>query len=281
MIRDKIEIINGSLIQHGKNNDRIYIMKINTGDTDTLIKSVNELAALNKYSKIFAKIHASQKDDFLKDGYKEEARIENYFNGVSDALFMTKYLSDKRAVLKNKPEIESVIQIAKNKKNTDLKKTLINFEIIKCSKLHSRQMSELYKSVFKTYPFAIDDPGYIEKTMDENIIYFAAVKNEKIIALSSCETDIKSQSAEMTDFATDPEYAGNGIALELLKVMETNMIKNNIITVYTIARAVSAPMNITFARNGYSYSGTLINNTNISGSIESMNVWVKNLLNRF
>jgi hypothetical protein len=60
--------------------------------------------------------------------------------------------------------------------------------------------------------------------------------------------------------------------------MEKHMIDNNIITSYTIARAKSPGMNITFARNGYEYSGTLINNTQISGKIESMNVWLKTLL---
>jgi hypothetical protein len=44
---------------------------------------------------------------------------------------------------------------------------------------------------------------------------------------------------------------------------------------FTIARARSTGMNVTFAKNGYSFAGTLINNTNISGRIESMNVWYK------
>jgi len=46
---------------------------------------------------------------------------------------------------------------------------------------------------------------------------------------------------------------------------------------YTIARALSAGMNVTFARAGYDYGGTLTNNTNICGQIESMNVWYKPL----
>ena len=36
-------------------------------------------------------------------------------------------------------------------------------------------------------------------------------------------------------------------------------------------------MNITFARQDYVLAGTLVNNTNISGSLESMNVWYKSL----
>ena len=55
------------------------------------------------------------------------------------------------------------------------------------------------------------------------------------------------------------------------------MKDKDIITAYTIARAISFGMNITFAKNGYKYSGTLKNNTNISGKLESMNVWYKYL----
>jgi hypothetical protein len=36
-------------------------------------------------------------------------------------------------------------------------------------------------------------------------------------------------------------------------------------------------MNITFAKNGYEFCGTLTNNTDISGGLESMNVWFKPL----
>ena len=36
-------------------------------------------------------------------------------------------------------------------------------------------------------------------------------------------------------------------------------------------------MNITFAKHGYSFAGTLTNNTQISGQLESMNVWYKAL----
>jgi len=37
-------------------------------------------------------------------------------------------------------------------------------------------------------------------------------------------------------------------------------------------------MNITFAKQGYQYAGCLVNNSNICGSIESMNVWYRQLI---
>jgi hypothetical protein len=40
-------------------------------------------------------------------------------------------------------------------------------------------------------------------------------------------------------------------------------------------------MNKTFGKMGYTYSGTLTNNSNISGHIESMSVWHKKLKSRW
>jgi hypothetical protein len=60
--------------------------------------------------------------------------------------------------------------------------------------------------------------------------------------------------------------------------MEAEMRKRRVKTVYTIARAYSAAMNITFAKQNYEFAGTLLNNTHISDKIESMNVWYKSLV---
>ncbi len=69
-----------------------------------------------------------------------------------------------------------------------------------------------------------------------------------------------------------------GLAVCLLARMEQEMMLRNITTAYTIARALSPSMNISFSKMGYHYGGTLINNTNIDGQIESMNVWYKYLV---
>ena len=81
----------------------------------------------------------------------------------------------------------------------------------------------------------------------------------------------------MTDFATLPEYRGRHLATALLRRMEQQVKQRGIQTAYTIARAVSYGMNITFAKTGYAFAGTLANNTNICGNLESMNVWYKHL----
>ncbi len=81
----------------------------------------------------------------------------------------------------------------------------------------------------------------------------------------------------MTDFATMPDYRVGQSATHLLSKMELAMESQGITTLYTIARLNSPAMNKTFLKHSYKYAGTLINNTNISGKIESMNVFYKHI----
>jgi len=81
----------------------------------------------------------------------------------------------------------------------------------------------------------------------------------------------------MTDFAVLKNYRGKQISLFLLHKMEAYMRKLQIKKAYTMARSLSYGMNIAFSKMGYNYSGTVINNANISGAIESLNIWHKDL----
>jgi putative beta-lysine N-acetyltransferase len=113
--------------------------------------------------------------------------------------------------------------------------------------------------------------------MEGPIRYFIIRKSYQLAAVASCEIDAENLNAEVTDFATDTQFRGMGFAGILLHAMETEMKKEGILLAYTIARATSRPINITFAGAGYHFGGLLPNNTNICGSLESMNVWYKRL----
>ncbi|MFA5415446.1 MAG: putative beta-lysine N-acetyltransferase, partial [Methanoregula sp.] len=141
----------------------------------------------------------------------------------------------------------------------------------------AQEIAALFCSIFETYPFPISDPDFITRSMKEGIRYFCIHQSKRIVAVASCETNADAQNAEMTDFATDPRFQGKGLAGNLLHAMEAELKKEGILLAYTIARATSYPINLTFVRAGYQYGGLLPNNTNICGSLESMNVWSKKL----
>ncbi len=274
---DKIEYAGSSLIQHGKMNNRIYLMKYSPKDEETIFPFMNKLLSDNSYDKIFCKVPASSADLFFSEGFLLEAYIPEFYIGKEDVLFMSKYFGERASVPCDQMQIiKDNINIANEKKNKISGDPLPGkFSIRPLKEENAPELTEVYKEVFKTYPFPIHEPDYIIKTMRDNIFYFGVFEDGKLAAASSAESDLKSLNAEMTDFATLPEYRGNGLALYLLHEMEKFMIKKGFLNLYTIARAFSAGMNITFAKAGYNFSGTLINNTDISGRIESMNVWYR------
>ena len=252
-------------------------MKLADQDYPGVVKRLEDIAEQNNYIKIFAKVRNKHLDKFLSNDYEQEAHIPDFYANGEKVFFLGKFLDDGRMKISNQERIDKVIQVAKGKstiKNLHHLDPQFDFRITK--KADAEDMVKVYKQVFPTYPFPIHDPDYIRKTMDDNLIYFGIWKDEELIALSSTEMDREEKNVEMTDFATLPEYRGNSFALFLLDKMEEKMEQLGIDTFYTIARSVSFGMNITFAKMGYKYTGTLKNNTNISGNIESMNVWYKN-----
>lgn len=112
--------------------------------------------------------------------------------------------------------------------------------------------------------------------MDDGDRYFVVRKGERVVAVSSAGVDASGKNAEMS-VATHPDYQGRGLCPALLTAMEKAMQRSGMITAYAIAQAAFYPVNITFARAGYRFGGTLINNTHICGALESMNVWYKSL----
>jgi putative beta-lysine N-acetyltransferase len=275
---DIIETIGHSTIHHGKENNRLYLMKLNDLDECTIIKQIHKIAIENSYSKIVAKVPKKFKSLFVNNGYKKEASIPNYYKGIEDCLFMCKYLEHERGFLENEAELQKVLMSAKNKSGSLNASTLPNdvkVQALKSEDIYN--MVSLYKKVFKTYPFPIFDEEYILKTMNENLMYFGIYKKDELIAISSSETDKEYSNCEMTDFAVLPEHRGKNYSIILLQEMEKELKRLNFKVLYTIARAKSHGMNITFSKLGYKYGGLLINNTNISGDIESMTIWYKEI----
>lgn len=278
MKHDLCEKTGASHVQHGPHSNRIYLIKLGKQDLPEIVEQLDILARKHGYTKLFAKVPECSKTPFLNAGYKEEARIPLFYNKEKDACFLAKYLDRSRSELANRDEITKILDLAKSKAEKKKESPIsINSTLIRCGTEHIAQMVEIYRKVFPSYPFPIHDPEYIRKTMGENLIYFGILENDKLIALSSAEMDQDGANAEMTDFATLPEQRGKGLAGILLREMEEEMQRLGIQTAYTMARAISAGMNIIFSQNDYQFAGTLINNTQISGSIESMNVWYKYL----
>lgn len=274
---DKVEEVDGALIQHGHLNNRIYLMDINDAAPEKLIEQLNKLATKEHYTKIFAKVPSSCAEYFLKADYRKEASVPRFYGREGSAVFLSRYLDKSRGICSNAHALNELLDfaISKGKKKPD--SVFQMGTVRRCTEEDSKTMASLYNSVFLTYPFPIFDSEYLRKTMKSHIIYFGIEVSEKLVALASADINDKYGNVEFTDFATMSRWRGKGFAAHLLRVMEAEVKKLKITTAYTITRAASPGINSIFAGNGYTYSGTLMNNTNIYGRIESMNVWYKHL----
>ncbi len=275
---DTIEKIDDWTIQHGPFNNRIYLMKPGSADAARIVGELDRMADEKGYTKIFAKVQPECADVFFERGYKQEALVPGFFGRDRDGFFLSKFFSEERKLEKDPDKMEKALELALRKRRRGeggwQDKSV---PVEECSPKDAKEIGSLYDSVFETYPFPIHDPRYVKNTMRDNVRYFRVRGRKRIAALASCEMDEEHMHAEMTDFATRPGHRGKGLGGVILEKMERVLRREGFRIAYSIARATSVGMNVTFAKNGYIHAGTLVNNTNICGRFESMNVWYKNL----
>ena len=276
---DQIVTFEHSLLQHGKSNDRVYLMKVDERDLPEVIRFAETLATQHRYSKLFAKVPATLENAFLAHGFMEEARVPGLFSGEQEGVFLSRFVDAQRSEEKFADTVKDVLAAAQAKSTVSFADARLP-DGYSCKLLgpqDAEDMAALYKVVFASYPFPIHDPDYLRQTMDEDVIYHGICHDGELVAVSSSEMNIAAKHVEMTDFATHPDQRGAGLASFLLEQMEQDMRQHGIRTAFTIARAYSFGMNITFSKHGYRFTGTLVNNTQIFGQLESMNVWYKAL----
>ncbi len=268
-----------SILSHDKESNRVYLMHLNLDDFPEIITHLERLAVKFQYTKIFAKVPSIYGPSFINAGYITEALIPGFFNGEMDVLFLMKYLTEERRI----PEHDAMIAFQDMMINPPSSNDIPLDDSFIIRPLHEEDLNEMikvFKKVFETYPFPIFEPAFLLKSMQEyGTRYFGGFSNNKLVAISSAECNNSDKNAEMTDFAVLPECRGKRLAVHLLSFMEKQLVKSGFKTFYTISRLKSLSMNKTFYNSGYKYSGTLIKNTQISGNIESMNVWYKSISN--
>jgi beta-lysine N6-acetyltransferase len=277
---DKIEKIGKSIIQHGKFNNRIYLLKFNRGDSKEIIPALERLASEKGYSKIFCKIQSDALPEFILNGYVIEAYVPRFYDGKTDCLMVSRFFDENRRLMPAE-ELKLLfewLKMADKQPSQASVNKVPEYKPVRLGPGDVTQITGIFSEVFETYPFPIHDPDYILDTIRQQKAQYFGIRNgDKLIGVSTAEIDTENRNAEMTDFAVLPGYRGARLAYRLLLLMEKEMKDAGIKTAYTIARLKEPGMNKTFIRAGYKYSGTLVNNTNIGGNIESMNIYYKHL----
>lgn len=259
-------------------NRRLKVLDFDAGDVQPMLDRLRWLAEQNDFDKIFLK--ATQRDwqSFLPHGYLLEGILRYYFRG-EDAYVLSKFRSVDRVtsahLIEESDLIEKLMREAPPGPAAPLEK---GYQLVRATPAHIPALVELYRDVFKTYPSPLTHPDYILATMERNVLYRAVVDEDgHLVSAASAEIDEKHSNAELTDCATSPRARGKGLMFHIVHALEHDLRAHGIMTAYSLARARSVGMNRVFYRLGHEFSGRLVNNCDIYGQFEDMNIWVKRL----
>lgn len=217
-------------------------------------------------------------EPYIENGFVIEGVISNFFSGKT-ALIMSFFVDKKRSKLKSINDKNKIIKMCREKSNTfNLTNKSTGYHIRNAVEGDAKEMAELFGRIFKTYPTPMHDAEFIVDKMRDNVLYKVAVGKEGILGVTSAEMDFENHNAEITDCVVNPEFESKGLLSEMVYFLEKDLIKMGFISLYSLARATSYGINIVLSKHNYRYSGRMINNCNICGGFEDMNLWEKPIL---
>jgi putative beta-lysine N-acetyltransferase len=258
-------------------NRRIKVLDFD-GDIDGICRRLDYLARRNSFDKIFIKARADQWQPFLAHGYMLEGLILHYFNG-ENAFVVSRFLTRERISSPTLIEESELIQSLMSQRRSTFSAELpAGYELSLATEADIPGIAILYSHVFESYPSPLTMPDFLLSTMRRDVVY-AVVKdpNGTIVSAASADIDVLHGNAEMTDCATFPAERGKRLMALLLQRLEAELVMRGVTCAYTMARATAPAMNKVFYNLTYEYCGRLINNCDISGGFEDINIWSKRL----
>jgi len=259
-------------------NQRLRVLNYTAEDVGPLVLALRKLADANGFDKIIVMASHDDWQGFLRFGYVLEAVLE-YYHGGEDAFVVTKFRSQERLVSPNLMDETLVIEriTAMGGVGTPRKEVPPGYEIRLARRDDIFALLELYSEIFDSYPSPLKHASYLEHIFQKESLFAVCVHEGSVVAAASAELMPNKRAAELTDCATRREARGRGLMSHLLLRLERELSDRSYVCAYTMARARSFGMNSVFHNLGYEYTGRLINNCDIYGAYEDMNIWVKDL----
>lgn len=275
---EKIETIDGALVYHGNMHNRIYFTEAKEADLGTLLPKMKELAKTKKYEKILSKASEGSMNVLTSNGYTVEAKIPGLYNGTIDGYFLADYVSQRRHENdeKTRKTIESVkvIALAANKQDSDSHFELpAKTEVKKLNTANFDQLEELHRKAYKYHPHQIKDKDHFNLLATLEHEFYGLFENGELLVSAIVAIHEEEANIEIVDFTTHPDYRGQNLSYFLVQHMKEQMKSYRCKTMYTMVRATSYGLNITFSKHGFQLAGTLTNNCVVRDTLESMNVW--------
>ncbi|MBA4551852.1 putative beta-lysine N-acetyltransferase [Thermoactinomyces vulgaris] len=258
-------------------NSRIKLIQYSRYDVESLLKHLEELAKEKDIGKVMIYANPEDISFFEKLGFQREGEISGFFQG-NPACILSRFLEEDRAHKKDEEKKDQIVEMAEQAEAIKERPRLDpKYQLRHAVKEDAEALAKLYQLVFETYPTPIHDPDFIRQCMDQDVYFTVVTEGDQIVSSASADVFPHFQCAEITDCATHPDHRGNGLLSAIIYDLELRMKEKGIPHLFSLTRAVSTGMNMVIAKLGFEYKGRLIQNSQISGDFEDMNIWVKKL----
>lgn len=253
---------------------RIWVSKYETDNPGALRGFLLDLARRQEAEKIIFPVRTEHADKMQGEGFNKEGIIKGYYSGV-DAHFLAAFPIPRRStslsLVREKKMLRRILS------NPGVRRSITppGFTLRLATMEDAPLMAELFKKVFESYPSPVYDPAYLANSMKNGNVFMTARRRHHIVCVAAAEIDRKHSRAELTNCATLPDCRGMGLSTILLSAVEELCLSMGVNCLYSLSRGPSYAMNLVFHRLGYMYGGTLINNCQIGGGLENMNIWVR------
>ncbi len=138
----------------------------------------------------------------------------------------------------------------------------------------NEEIAAILGEVFSTYPNPVSETDYIKGLLRQGCLFEGVFSGQTLVSVAAAYPDVAMGCCEMTDCATRPKFRGLALTERLLKRLGRRRELEDL-TLYTLARAGSYGVNRVFHKLGYRFRGRLINNCDIDGGFEDMNLLVR------
>ena len=227
------------------------------------------------------KVPEEAKEVFQSNGYQVEAKIPGLYNGEITGYFLADYLNNERGHCdeQKRKTIASVktIALAANSAEEDSYFALPkDLEVRKLDRNDLFNIIHLHKKAADSCVFPTHEAEYIMELVAQNHKFYGLFSGEELIVSAILKVHKKESNVEIVDFTTHPNFSGQNLSYYLVQEIKKNFDEMDCKTMYSLVRATSYGLNITFSKHDFVFGGTLLNNTLIRDTIESMNVWYYN-----
>ncbi len=259
-------------------NRRLKVIDYKATDYNAMMLKLRFLAEANGFDKIWVKADQKDWDQFLRFGYVLEGLLK-YANRGRTAYMMSKFRSQQRLHSRELMNETLLIEEILGRTRREAPRPLpAGYSLDFAREDDVDGMLALYRRVFRTYPSPLTYREYLTAVLHRDALFrVIRDKGGQVVSVASAELDRAHKSAELTDCATHPSERGKGLMSVILDALEQDLRKAGYICAYTMARARSYGMNAAFQALGYEFNGRMINNCDIYGAFEDMNLWVKDL----